>query len=76
MKTTIDQLKKGQKAIILHFDVQKIPLKLIEMGCMEGHEVSLLQIAPLGDPFYLELNGSHVAIRKELAQEIEVELIA
>jgi ferrous iron transport protein A len=66
---------KGDKAIIKDFDIDIIPLKLLEMGCLPGNTVELLQIAPFGDPLYLNINGSHLAIRVETAQEIEVELI-
>jgi ferrous iron transport protein A len=58
-----------------YFDIDIIPLKLLEMGCLPGNTVELLQIAPFGDPLYLNINGSHLAIRVETAQEIEVELI-
>ncbi|AWK03579.1 ferrous iron transport protein A [Flavobacterium crocinum] len=75
MQNTIHTLKKGEKAIIKDFDIDLIPLKLLEMGCLPGSVVELLQIAPLGDPLYLDINGSHVAIRIETAREIEVELI-
>ena len=75
MSTTIHSLKKGEKAIIKYFDIDAIPLKLLEMGCLPGNEVELLQIAPFGDPLYLNINGSHVAIRVATAQEIEVERI-
>ena len=75
MSTTIYSLKKGEKAIIKDFDIDAIPLKLLEMGCLPGNEVELLQIAPFGDPLYLNINGSHVAIRVATAQEIEVERI-
>ena len=75
MSTTIHSLKKGEKAIIKDFDIDAIPLKLLEMGCLSGNEVELLQIAPFGDPLYLNINGSHVAIRVATAQEIEVERI-
>lgn len=75
MKTTIATLKKGEKAIIKDFDVDAVPLKLLEMGCLPGNVVELLQIAPFGDPLYLNINGSHVAIRVETAKEIEVDLI-
>lgn len=75
MQNTIHTLKKGEKAIIKDFDIELIPLKLLEMGCLPGSEVELLQIAPFGDPLYLDINGSHVAIRIETAREIEVELI-
>lgn len=74
MQKTVDQLKKGEKGVILSFDIDKIPLKLIEMGCMEGHLVELIQIAPFGDPIYLDMNGTHLAIRKEMAREIVVEI--
>ncbi len=75
MQNTIHTLKKGEKAIIKDFDIDLIPLKLLEMGCLPGSFVELLQIAPFGDPLYLDINGSHVAIRVETAREIEVELI-
>ncbi len=75
MQNTIHTLKKGEKAIIKDFDIDLIPLKLLEMGCLPGNLVELLQIAPFGDPLYLDINGSHVAIRVETAREIEVELI-
>ncbi len=75
MPTTIQSLKKGERAIIKDFDIDAIPLKLLEMGCLPGNEVELLQIAPFGDPLYLNINGSHVAIRVATAQEIEVERI-
>jgi ferrous iron transport protein A len=72
---TIASLKKGEKAIIKEFDVEAIPLKLLEMGCLPGNMVELLQVAPFGDPLYLNINGSHLAIRMETAREIEVEII-
>jgi ferrous iron transport protein A len=75
LQNTIHTLKKGEKAIIKDFDINLIPLKLLEMGCLPGNLVELLQIAPFGDPLYLDINGSHVAIRIETAREIEVELI-
>ena len=75
MQPTIANLKKGDKAIIKEFDVEAIPLKLLEMGCLPGNIVELLQIAPFGDPLYLNINGSHLAIRMETAREIEVEII-
>jgi ferrous iron transport protein A len=75
LQTTLNTLKKGEKAIIKDFDIDTVPLKLLEMGCLPGNMVELLQIAPFGDPLYLNINGSHVAIRVETAKEIEVEII-
>ena len=75
MKTTIASLKRGQKAIITALITDQIPLKLLEMGCLPGSEVTLLQTAPFSCPMYLNINGSHLAIRKEVAENIEVELV-
>jgi ferrous iron transport protein A len=75
LKTTLAALKKGQKAIITGFNIDAIPLKLLEMGCLPGNEVQLLQVAPFGDPIYIDVNDSHVAIRKETAAAIDVELL-
>lgn len=72
---SIASLKKGQKAIIKNFSVEVIPLKLLEMGCLPGNEVSLIQEAPFKDPLYLTVNGSHLAIRKKIASKIEIEII-
>jgi len=75
LKTTIASLKRGQKAIITALITDQIPLKLLEMGCLPGNEVTLLQTAPFSCPMYLNINGSHLAIRKEVAENIEVELV-
>ncbi len=76
MQTTIHSLKKGQKAIIKDFDIDVVPLKLLEMGCLPGNIVELLQIAPFGDPLFLDINGSHLAIRLETACKIDVDIIS
>ncbi len=70
MDTTIANLSVGELGIIHENSFENIPLSLLEMGCMPGAEVKLLQIAPLKDPLYICVNGSHLAIRKETASEI------
>ncbi len=75
MKVTVANLRRGQRGIIKEFSTDMIPLKLLEMGCLPGNEVELVQTAPFKDPMYLNINGSHLAIRKETALLIEIELI-
>ena len=70
----LDQLPKGKLAVIEVVDSDQLPLKLIEMGCLPGNKVSLIQKAPLNDPLYLKIDESHLAIRKESAQHIFVRL--
>ena len=75
MITTIADLKRGQRGIIKEISAELIPLKLLEMGCLPENEVLLVQTAPFRDPLYLNINGSHLAIRKETAMHIEIEIL-
>lgn len=70
--TTIASLHIGELAYISEESLNEIPLKLLEMGCLPGAEVKLIQIAPLNDPLYICVNGSHLAIRKETAAKIQI----
>lgn len=76
MRLTLAHLKRGEKAIITDVSSTQIPLKLLEMGCLPGNAVELVQVAPFSDPMYLNINGSHLAIRKETAQHILIENIS
>ena len=73
MGFTIAHLKKGEKGIIKEFSEDSLPVKLMELGCLPGNEVELVQVAPLKDPLYINVNGSHIAIRRSVALQIELE---
>lgn len=70
---TAADLKLGEKGVIIDVSSIHIPLKLLEMGCLPGSEIELLQIAPFADPLYLNINGCYLAIRKETAIHILIE---
>ncbi|WP_086477474.1 MULTISPECIES: FeoA family protein [Arenibacter] len=75
MATTVAQLKRGQRGIIKEFADGVLPVKLMEMGCLPGNEITLVQVAPLKDPIYINCNGTHIAIRRSVASLIELEII-
>jgi len=75
LQYTIAHLKRGEIAIITDVSSIHIPLKLLEMGCLPGNTVELLQVAPFHDPIYLNINGSHLAIRRETAAHILIEKV-
>ncbi|HUH47527.1 MAG TPA: FeoA family protein [Arenibacter sp.] len=75
MTTTIAHLRRGQKGIIKEFTNGIVPIKLLELGCLPGNQVELVQIAPLRDPIYINVNGTHIAIRRSMAKLIELEII-
>jgi ferrous iron transport protein A len=70
--STIASLHIGELAYISEESLNEIPLKLLEMGCLPGAEVELIQLAPLNDPLYICVNGSHLAIRQETASKIQI----
>ncbi len=72
MKFSIADLEIGEEGIICDMAIDKIPLKLLEMGCLPGKKVKLLQKAPLKDPLYIRVNGSYLAIRVETARQISI----
>lgn len=72
---TVAQLKRGQRGIIKEFTDGIIPIKLMELGCLPGNAIELVQIAPFNDPIYINVNGCHIAIRRETAQLIELDIV-
>ena len=75
MSKKLSKLKLGQKAIIKSFGSQDIYLKLMEMGCLPGEEISVEQIAPLGDPVSVSISGYKLSLRLDEAEHIIVESI-
>jgi ferrous iron transport protein A len=72
--TNLLELKIGQKAIIADSIDERLPVKLMELGCLPGNEVQLLQIAPLNDPLYYLVAGNRISIRREIAGLISLAL--
>jgi len=70
---TLSELHPGQRAIIAEFEAYMPPIKLLEMGCLPGNLVELVQVAPFNDPMYFNVNGSHLAIRRAIADQIVVQ---
>ena len=71
---TVAELKKGQIGIIKEFNDDVLPIKLLELGCLPGNRIELVQTAPFNDPIYINVNECHIAIRRETALLIELEL--
>lgn len=49
-------------------------VRLREMGMLAGTRVSLVRIAPLGDPLEIRLRGYHLTLRKSEAEHVLVDL--
>ena len=75
MGITVAHLRRGEKGIIKEFSEDILPIKLLELGCLPGNVVEMIQVAPLKDPIYINVNGSHIAIRRAVALQIELDII-
>jgi ferrous iron transport protein A len=72
MKNVAD-LKPGEKGIISGFIDELLSLKLLEMGCLPGTEVTMRFIAPLGDPIAINISGYNLSLRVDEASTITLE---
>lgn len=68
---SICDLKPGKKAFIdnLKGD-EKLMKRLLALGCIEGTEVCVKTVAPLGDPIVINMRGFNFALRKKDAKNI------
>ncbi|MGL5381138.1 FeoA family protein [Clostridium sp.] len=68
---SICDLKLGQTGTIKNITGDsKLAKRLSALGCIEGTEIELKRVAPLGDPIIINLRGFDLAIRKKDAKNI------
>jgi ferrous iron transport protein A len=72
------QLKKGQKAWISKVqgeEADRVTLRLMELGMLEGGEVELVHEAPYGgDPIAVRVRGGMIALRRAEAARVQIVL--
>lgn len=72
----LSEIKIGKTAIIRSFESDAIFLKLMEMGCVPGENVTVDQIAPFRDPISITVAGYQLSLRLNEADQILVEEIS
>jgi len=75
--TNLSHLHVGQKARVCRLNTKNKMLKrrLLDMGITNGVCIKVKKIAPLGDPFSIELRGYELCLRKEELTLIDVEVL-
>ncbi len=68
----LSELEAGEVGIIHSFEKDELYIKLLEMGCVPGEPVKVVQVAPLGDPISIEVSGYHLSLRLSEADNIIV----
>ena len=72
---TLDKLSPGSEAVIESFTDDDIKLKLLEMGCLPGEKISVVRVAPLGDPIAVSVSGYLLSMRRDEAASVEVKKV-
>ncbi|MEG0295223.1 MAG: FeoA family protein [Clostridium sp.] len=71
---TLRELVPGEVGTIISVG-QKGPVRrrLMDMGVTPGVDVKIIKVAPLGDPIEINIRGYELSLRKDEAEQIEVE---
>ncbi|HGS4439970.1 TPA: ferrous iron transport protein A [Vibrio cholerae] len=71
----LSQMQAGERGIILALDglSDTVRKKLMVMGVLPNTEVVLIRLAPMGDPLQVEVRGVSIALRENIAANIDVE---
>ncbi|MDD6920373.1 MAG: ferrous iron transport protein A [Eubacteriales bacterium] len=74
--TTVKELKIGQTAKITKVNGQgAVKRRIMDMGVTKGTTLQIHKVAPLGDPIQIFIRGYELSLRKEDADQIEVQII-
>jgi Fe2+ transport system protein FeoA len=71
---SLDRLTPGQRGRVVSLAGEpRLLQRLMEMGLLEGDEVEVLAVAPLGDPLEVRLRDYRLSLRREDAAGVEVQ---
>jgi len=72
----LSELAVGTSGIVRAFArTGPTAIRLREMGVLPGTRITLLRIAPLGDPLEFKVRGYHLSLRKVDAAEVLVDAL-
>lgn len=73
----LSELAVGSSGLVRDFSkTGQAFIRLREMGLLAGTRVTLVRVAPMGDPIELKVRGYHLTIRKSEADQVLVEPVA
>ncbi len=70
----LDELEIGKDAIVASVDCDEVSLRqhILDMGLTPGIEVTMMKLAPMGDPMEIRLRGYELTLRRDDAARIAV----
>lgn len=71
---SLSQMTKGSAATIKDYPkVGSAFVRLREMGLLPGTKITLVRVAPMGDPLEIKVRGYNLTLRKSEADHVSVE---
>ena len=72
---TLNELQIGKTARILKVGGKgALRQHFLDMGVIPGTDVTLVKLAPMGDPMELRVHGYELTLRRDDAKKIEIEV--
>ncbi len=71
---TLNDIPCGESAKVTRIHaVGALKRRIMDMGITKGTEIKVRKVAPLGDPVEINVRGYELSLRKNDAENIEVE---
>lgn len=71
--SNLAQLTVGASAVIKSFPATGPAfVRLREMGLLPGTRITLVRVAPMGDPIEIQVRGYRLSLRKSEASQVEL----
>lgn len=75
MLKKLSDLKPGEAGTVQKVEGDKVVRRrMLDMGLVNGAEVQVKRVAPLGDPIEFEVRGYSLSLRKSEAQAVQVDV--
>jgi ferrous iron transport protein A len=72
--TTLDRLRPGDRGRVAAVEGGDVLVqRLLEMGLLDGAEVEVIGVAPLGDPIEIRLGDYRLSLRRAEAARVRVD---
>jgi ferrous iron transport protein A len=72
--TTLDRLRPGDRGRVAAVEGgDALVQRLLEMGLLDGAEVEVIGVAPLGDPIEIRLGDYRLSLRRAEAARVRVD---
>ncbi len=73
---TLDQLEPCQAAVVKKLKNNGPDRRrMLDMGILPGTQIAIEMVSPLGDPVAYRVRGAVVALRRQQARQIEIQLV-